>query len=196
MRMHVCQMHVYAMLCWFCLLPSSPHSVLQRPTQVLASGSQFDDVGPCVVLAAPAMLQSGFSRQLLEMWCGDPANGVVLADFHVQGTLARELTAHPEEIPSLQGYKLPMRAQVRSCRCLLLRLLVQRPPPPTAASLPAVTLRQASAVSGRCPAHLVPSTIDSSGCGGWIRALHLDPGHPVWSRMTMTMSSKTYFVSL
>lgn len=34
----------------------------------LKSASQFDDVGPCVVMATPSMLQSGMSRELFEAW--------------------------------------------------------------------------------------------------------------------------------
>ena len=36
----------------------------------LKSARQFDDVGPCVVMATPSMLQSGVSRELFEAWCG------------------------------------------------------------------------------------------------------------------------------
>ena len=57
----------------------------------LKSTGQFDDVGPCVVMATPSMLQSGMSRELFENWCGDSRNCVIIADFAVQGTLAREI---------------------------------------------------------------------------------------------------------
>jgi cleavage and polyadenylation specificity factor subunit 3 len=42
------------------------------------------ELGPCVVLATPSMLQSGLSRELFEAWCEDARNGVVIADFAVQ----------------------------------------------------------------------------------------------------------------
>ena len=42
------------------------------------------ELGPCVVLATPSMLQTGLSRELFEAWCEDPRNGVVIADFAVQ----------------------------------------------------------------------------------------------------------------
>lgn len=42
------------------------------------------EIGPCVVLATPSMLQTGLSRELFEAWCEDPRNGVIIADFAVQ----------------------------------------------------------------------------------------------------------------
>jgi Cft2 family RNA processing exonuclease len=44
---------------------------------------------PCVVLASPGMLQSGTSRELLELWAPDPKNGLIITGFSVEGTLAR-----------------------------------------------------------------------------------------------------------
>ena len=35
------------------------------------SSSHFDDVGACVVMATPSMMQSGVSRDLFEAWCDD-----------------------------------------------------------------------------------------------------------------------------
>lgn len=49
----------------------------------------FEDIGPCVVLAAPGMLQSGLSRELFEQWCPDPKNGCIIAGYCVEGTLAK-----------------------------------------------------------------------------------------------------------
>ena len=51
----------------------------------------FDDVGPCVVMASPGMLQSGLSRELFERWCMDKKNGVILPGYSVEGTLAKVL---------------------------------------------------------------------------------------------------------
>jgi hypothetical protein len=42
------------------------------------------EVGACVVLATPSMLQSGLSRELFEAWCEDHRNGIIIADFAVQ----------------------------------------------------------------------------------------------------------------
>ncbi len=50
---------------------------------------QFDDVGPCVIMASPGMMQSGLSRQLFEAWCTDKRNGLIVAGYCVEGTLAR-----------------------------------------------------------------------------------------------------------
>ncbi len=49
----------------------------------------FEDVGPCVILASPGMLQSGLSRELFERWCPDPKNGCIVAGYCVEGTLAK-----------------------------------------------------------------------------------------------------------
>jgi cleavage and polyadenylation specificity factor subunit 3 len=49
----------------------------------------FEDVGSCVMLATPGMLQSGGSRVLLEKWASDAKNGLILAGYSVEGTMAR-----------------------------------------------------------------------------------------------------------
>ncbi|CAD5234979.1 unnamed protein product [Bursaphelenchus xylophilus] len=72
----------------------------------------FDDVGPCVVLASPGMLQNGLSRELFEAWCTDSKNGCIIAGYCVEGTLAKHILSEPEEIVALAGHKLPMRLQV------------------------------------------------------------------------------------
>lgn len=51
----------------------------------------FDDVGPSVVMASPGMMQSGLSRELFESWCTDNRNGVIIAGYCVEGTLAKVL---------------------------------------------------------------------------------------------------------
>jgi cleavage and polyadenylation specificity factor subunit 3 len=56
------------------------------------------------------MLQSGVSRQLFERWCEDERNGVVLAGYSVEGTLAKKLLSEPEEITCLDG-----RIKKRNC---------------------------------------------------------------------------------
>ncbi len=78
----------------------------------LASANGLDDVGPCVVLATPSMLQSGLSRELFELWCGDSDNGVIIADFAVQGTLAREILSDCKTITSRNGGELPLKMSV------------------------------------------------------------------------------------
>jgi hypothetical protein len=54
-------------------------------------------------LLASGMLQSGVSRQLFEKWCEDERNGVVLAGYSVEGTLAKKLLSEPEEITCMDG---------------------------------------------------------------------------------------------
>ena len=40
-------------------------------------------------MASPGMMQSGLSRQLFEAWCTDKRNGVIVAGYCVEGTLAK-----------------------------------------------------------------------------------------------------------
>lgn len=46
------------------------------------------------------------SRELFEAWCEDEKNCVVIADFAVQGTLAREILGNPAEVMSRNGIKV------------------------------------------------------------------------------------------
>ena len=72
----------------------------------------FDDVGPCVVLASPGMMQSGLSRELFESWCTDKKNGCIVAGYCVEGTLAKLILSDPQEITAMNGQKLPLNLQV------------------------------------------------------------------------------------
>ena len=54
----------------------------------------------------PPVLQSGVSRELFETWCEDPRNCVVIADFAVQGTLARDILGNPAEVMTRSGIKV------------------------------------------------------------------------------------------
>jgi cleavage and polyadenylation specificity factor subunit 3 len=76
------------------------------------SPSEFRDVGPCVMLAAPGMLQPGFSRDLFDRWCEDAKNGVVLAGYSVEGTLARTLESNPVEVESSARRRLIRRCLI------------------------------------------------------------------------------------
>ena len=40
-------------------------------------------------MASPGMMQSGLSRQLFETWCTDKRNGLIVAGYCVEGTLAK-----------------------------------------------------------------------------------------------------------
>ena len=62
----------------------------------------FDDIGPSVVMASPGMMQTGLSRELFENWCTDRRNGVIIAGYCVEGTLAKvnkDLVDFPIQIP-------------------------------------------------------------------------------------------------
>ena len=57
-------------------------------------------------------------RELFEAWCEDPKNGVIIADFAVAGTLAREVLDEPKEVMSHSGHKVmccPRESQTCSC---------------------------------------------------------------------------------
>lgn len=83
-----------------------------RHVRHLRSPAELDDCGACVVLATPSMLQSGLSRDLFDAWCEDSRNGVVIADFAVAGTLAREILSAPETVVSRSGQRLHLRCSV------------------------------------------------------------------------------------
>ncbi|XP_065207621.1 cleavage and polyadenylation specificity factor 73 [Planococcus citri] len=72
----------------------------------------FEDIGPCVVMASPGMLQNGLSRELFEAWCTDPKNGVIIAGYCVEGTPAKQILSDPEEITTMTGQKLPLKMSV------------------------------------------------------------------------------------
>ncbi|KAI9880264.1 MAG: endoribonuclease ysh1 [Pleopsidium flavum] len=62
---------------------------------------RFDDVGGCVMLASPGMLQNGVSRELLERWAPSDRNGVVITGYSVEGTMAKQIMNEPESIPAI-----------------------------------------------------------------------------------------------
>mmetsp|Transcript_7647 Transcript_7647/g.25905 ORF Transcript_7647/g.25905 Transcript_7647/m.25905 type:complete len:712 (-) Transcript_7647:1440-3575(-) len=70
--------------------------------------------GPCVVMASPGMLQSGLSRHLFESWCDDEKNGVMLAGYAVEGTLAKDLLKQPVEVQCLDGSKKARKCRIES----------------------------------------------------------------------------------
>ncbi|KAH0827490.1 beta-lactamase-like protein [Lanmaoa asiatica] len=67
---------------------------------------------PCVVLASPGFLQTGPSRELLELWAPDPRNGLIITGYSVEGTLARDIMTEPEEVISLKGHSIPRKISV------------------------------------------------------------------------------------
>ncbi|KIV97382.1 hypothetical protein PV10_01138 [Exophiala mesophila] len=74
-----------------------------RFVRSLRNLDRFDDVGGCVMLASPGMLQSGMSRVLLERWAPDQRNGVVMTGYNVEGTMARTILHEPEMIPAIMS---------------------------------------------------------------------------------------------
>ncbi|CAG9836752.1 unnamed protein product [Diabrotica balteata] len=63
-------------------------------------------------MASPGMMQSGLSRELFENWCTDVKNGVIIAGYCVEGTLAKTILSEPEEIITMLGQKLPLKMSV------------------------------------------------------------------------------------
>ena len=78
----------------------------------LKSVDNFDDCGPCVVLASPGMMQSGLSRELFEQWCDNPKNTCLIAGYCCEGTLAKHVLSEPDEILSMDGQKLSRKCRV------------------------------------------------------------------------------------
>ncbi|KAL9100951.1 MAG: hypothetical protein Q9163_003736 [Psora crenata] len=64
---------------------------------------RFDDMGGCVVLASPGMLQSGVSRELLERWAPNERNGVIITGYSVEGTMAKQIMNEPDQIPAIMN---------------------------------------------------------------------------------------------
>ncbi|KAL4818708.1 beta-lactamase-like protein [Aspergillus spinulosporus] len=69
----------------------------------LRSLERFDDVGGCVMLASPGMLQTGTSRELLERWAPNERNGVVMTGYSVEGTMAKQLLNEPDQIHAVMS---------------------------------------------------------------------------------------------
>ena len=74
--------------------------------------SNFDDSRPMVVMASPGMMQSGFSRELFEMWCSDKRNGLMMPGYAVAGTLAHHLVSEPKEITTSAGDRVPVNLSI------------------------------------------------------------------------------------
>ena len=72
-----------------------------RFVRSLKNLERFDDVGGCVMLASPGMLQNGVSRELLERWAPNERNGVVITGYSVEGTMAKQIVNEPESIPAI-----------------------------------------------------------------------------------------------
>ena len=77
------------------------------------------------VLTTRHVLQSGLSRELFDAWCEDRRNGVIIADFAVQGTLAREILGSPSHVITKAG----ARACPAPCCLYSLRMFATCPSP-------------------------------------------------------------------
>eukprot|EP00796_Vickermania_ingenoplastis_P007370 gene7370-5186_t len=75
----------------------------------LVDTKSFEDLGACVVLASPGMLQSGISLELFERWCKDPRNGIIMAGYCVDGTIAKQVLEKPKEVEKPDGRILSLR---------------------------------------------------------------------------------------
>ncbi|KAI1343831.1 beta-lactamase-like protein [Xylariaceae sp. FL0016] len=64
---------------------------------------RFDDVGSCVMLASPGMLQNGVSRELLERWAPSDKNGVIITGYSVEGTMAKHIVQEPDQIQAVMS---------------------------------------------------------------------------------------------
>jgi len=81
--------------------------------QDLTSIDNFQDSGPCVVMASPGMLQSGLSRQLFELWSHSKKNGVMIPGYCVEGTLAKTImNSSIDQYETLDGRKAPLNLSV------------------------------------------------------------------------------------
>jgi len=74
-----------------------------RYIRSLKSLDRFDDVGGCVMLASPGMLQNGISRELLERWAPSDKNGVIITGYSVEGTMAKQIVQEPEQIQAVMS---------------------------------------------------------------------------------------------
>jgi cleavage and polyadenylation specificity factor subunit 3 len=80
----------------------------------IKSLERFEDIGPCVMVASPGMLQNGVSRELLERWAPDPKNTLILTGYSVEGTMAKQMINTPADIPSYKNadVRIPRRLSV------------------------------------------------------------------------------------
>ncbi|KAI9308583.1 beta-lactamase-like protein [Cunninghamella echinulata] len=78
----------------------------------LRNVEQFEDSGPCVMMASPGMLQNGLSRELFERWAPDVKNGLVMTGYCVENTLARQAMNEPDDFTAMDGRKVPLKMSV------------------------------------------------------------------------------------
>eukprot|EP01028_Stygiella_incarcerata_P000911 TRINITY_DN1143_c2_g1_i1.p1 TRINITY_DN1143_c2_g1~~TRINITY_DN1143_c2_g1_i1.p1 ORF type:complete len:822 (-),score=241.90 TRINITY_DN1143_c2_g1_i1:1705-4062(-) len=78
----------------------------------LGSLEEFEDRGPCVILAAPAMLQNGVSRILFDRWCTGDKNRVILTAYSAEGSFAKNLLSEPRRVNLLSGREVSRKIRV------------------------------------------------------------------------------------
>eukprot|EP00271_Cylindrocystis_brebissonii_P008932 TRINITY_DN2346_c1_g2_i1.p1 TRINITY_DN2346_c1_g2~~TRINITY_DN2346_c1_g2_i1.p1 ORF type:complete len:714 (+),score=162.17 TRINITY_DN2346_c1_g2_i1:418-2559(+) len=83
-----------------------------RHIRYLSNIREFQDSGPCVVMASPGGLQSGLSRQLFDMWCQDKRNACIIPGYVVEGTLAKTILTTPPKVTLASGLSVPLRMSV------------------------------------------------------------------------------------
>lgn len=83
-----------------------------RNVECIKDIQAFRDTGPCVMMASPGMLQSGFSRELFEKWCSNEKNGIIIPGYCVEGTLAKEILSEPKEVESIKGGMLKLNMSI------------------------------------------------------------------------------------
>lgn len=54
------------------------------------------------------------SRELFDQWADNPRNGLIIADFAVAGTMARQVLDSPPEVLTRAGLKVQTRVYVTS----------------------------------------------------------------------------------
>ena len=81
-----------------------------RHIRSLKNLDRFDDVGGCVMLASPGMMQSGVSRELLERWAPDSRNGVIMTGYSVEGTMGKLIMTEPDQIHAVTSRVMGMGA--------------------------------------------------------------------------------------
>lgn len=93
---------------------SQTNPFILKNINYLKNLDNFEDFGPSVMLASPGMLQSGISRDLLEKWCPDDKNLVLITGYSVEGTMAKYIILEPDTIPSINNpeISIPRRCQV------------------------------------------------------------------------------------
>ena len=85
---------IFLILSLFLSQPSSliPFSLSFTP---LTHSHSLPSPSPSPPHSLSLSYQTGVSRHLFERWCDDERNGVVLAGYTVEGTLAHDLLNHP-----------------------------------------------------------------------------------------------------